>query len=132
MANFKKHLAVGAIVGTAAGAGIFLIQYFQDKEKNPEAIFQWSKFIQLLVTGCAIGAITGIAADIFEPALNSNHRGFFHSYSIWILAGLAVHEVLTCKKDKIWKNLAVIAFTGYSSHLFLDSQTPKSLPIIGI
>jgi membrane-bound metal-dependent hydrolase YbcI (DUF457 family) len=132
MANFKKHLTVGAFVGTFTGAGIYLVQYFQDKEENPEAIFQWSKFIQSLIAGCSIGTITGIAADIIEPALNSNHRGFFHSYSIWILAGLAVLEILSGNKDKIWKNLAVIAFTGYSSHLFLDSQTPKSLPIVGI
>ncbi|MCJ7448270.1 MAG: hypothetical protein MUO72_11290 [Bacteroidales bacterium] len=50
MANFKKHLAVGAIVGTVTGAGIYLIHYFQDKEENPEAIFQCSKFIQSLLT----------------------------------------------------------------------------------
>jgi membrane-bound metal-dependent hydrolase YbcI (DUF457 family) len=117
MANFNKHLAVGAIVGTVAGAGIFLFQYSTEKEENPEVKFHWGKFLQLTLAGCALGALTGIAADKFEPALNPNHRGFFHSYSIWILAGLTVLEILSGKKDLIWKNLAIIGFAGYSSHL---------------
>ncbi len=132
MANFKKHLAVGTIVGAAAGAGIYLIQYYKDKEENPEAIFQWSKFFQLLVAGCTIGAITGIAADKFEPEIHPNHRGLFHSYLIWILIGWGVLQVIFGNKERIWKNFAIIGFAGYSSHLLIDSQTPKSLPILGI
>ncbi len=86
----------------------------------------------LLLAGCALGGLTGIAADKFEPALNPNHRGFFHSYTIWVLAGLTVLEVLCGDKDKIWKNLTIIGFAGYSTHLLLDMQTPKSLPLTGI
>jgi membrane-bound metal-dependent hydrolase YbcI (DUF457 family) len=130
MANFKKHLAVGAIIGTAAGAGIYLTQYFQDKQENPETKFQWNNLIQLSIAGFAMGAITGISADIFEPALNPNHRSFFHSYTIWILAGLMVYKVLSDNNDKIFKNLTMIGFAGYSSHLYLDSLTSKSLPLI--
>jgi hypothetical protein len=51
------------------------------------------------LAGCALGGLTGIAADRFEPASNPNHRGFFHSYTIWILTGLTVLEVLSGNKD---------------------------------
>ena len=101
-------------------------------ELYPEHRIHWGKFLLSSLAGCALGALTGIAADKLEPPLNPNHRGFFHSYSIWFLAGLAVLEVLSGNKNKIWKNLAVIGFVGYSSHLALDISTPKSLPIIGI
>ena len=132
MADYKTHLNAGAIAGTIAGAGLYLIQYINEKEKNAEHKFKWDKFFLSSLAGCALGALTGIAADKLEPPLNPNHRGFFHSYSIWILAGLAVLEVLSGNKNKIRKNLAVIGFAGYSSHLLLDSLTPNSLPIIGI
>lgn len=130
MANFNKHLKVGAIIGIIGSAGMFLYHYSQEKDKNPNYKFSWDKFLIAVISGGALGAISGIAADKFEPALNPNHRGFFHSYTIWFLAGLTVLHVLTSNKDKILKNMVTIGFLGYSSHLALDIQTPKSLPII--
>ncbi len=132
MANFSTHLKTGAIVGTIAGAGFYLIRYAEEKKENPLLKFNWEVFVKVSLAGCAFGAIAGVAADKIEPALSPNHRGFFHSYTIWFLGCLAVLEFVSGNKENIWKNLAVIGFAGYSSHLFLDSLTPKSLPIIGL
>jgi len=132
MANFTKHLKTGAIVGIFSGAGLFLLQYLKEKEKNPNQRFNWGYFFQALLAGCAIGAIGGIAADKFEPSSNPNHRGFFHSYTFWILAFVAIYNLCHSRnRNIILTNLAFIGFVGYSSHLTLDMMTPKSLPIAG-
>jgi hypothetical protein len=78
MANFKKHLEAGAIVGTFTGIVLYLIQYFREKRRNPRHRFVWCEFIQTILSACALGAITGIAFDKIEPASHPNHRGFYH------------------------------------------------------
>jgi hypothetical protein len=45
MAHFKQHLTIGTFVGTIAGAGLYIYQYFKEKEENPEVRFNWGKFI---------------------------------------------------------------------------------------
>jgi membrane-bound metal-dependent hydrolase YbcI (DUF457 family) len=80
-----------------------------------------------------MGAIMGVAADKLEPSTNPNHRGFFHSYTCWILSFVAIYYLCSGRNpNTIMQNLAIIGFTGYSSHLALDMLTPKSLPILGI
>jgi membrane-bound metal-dependent hydrolase YbcI (DUF457 family) len=133
MANFKKHLVIGAFVGTIAGVVLYLIRYFQEHKRNPNHKFGLWKFIQTILAGCALGAITGIAVDKFEPTLNPNHRGFLHSVACWILLGIAAYKTSMERNiNCICKNLVVIGFAGYSSHLVLDMETPKSLPLFGI
>jgi len=70
-------LEVGAVVGTLVNIGLFIFQYVHEKIKNPTHKFNWREFISTVLWGCALGALTGIAADKFEPANNPNHRGFF-------------------------------------------------------
>jgi|GEM_PF-5564192 hypothetical protein len=40
MANFKKHLEVGAIVGTIGNIVLYIFQYFHEKTTNPNHKFQ--------------------------------------------------------------------------------------------
>lgn len=70
MANFNTHLKAGALVGTIAGAGLYLMRYSEEKRENSELKFKWGEFIQVSLAGCALGAISGVAADRIEPALN--------------------------------------------------------------
>jgi membrane-bound metal-dependent hydrolase YbcI (DUF457 family) len=133
MANFKKHLATGAFIGTIAAVVLYLIRYFKEQRRNPDYKFGFWKFIQAILAGCALGAITGIAVDKIEPAINPNHRGFFHSITFWILLGISAYKAFMGRNiDCICKNLVVIGFAGYSSHLMLDMETPKSLPLLGV
>jgi membrane-bound metal-dependent hydrolase YbcI (DUF457 family) len=131
MANYKQHFKAGAIVGTIAGVVLYIYQYSKEKEEDPEAKFDWGKFILLLLTGCAVGAITGIAADKLEPATNPNHRKFFHSITFWILSGLTVCKVSSSNRERLLKDIVIMAFAGYSTHLIMDMQTQKSLPLLG-
>jgi membrane-bound metal-dependent hydrolase YbcI (DUF457 family) len=133
MANFKKHLVTGAIIGTITAIVLYVIHYFKEQRRNSEYRFGFWKFIQAILAGCALGALSGIVSDKIEPATNPNHRGFFHSITFWFLLTLATYKTLIERNiDCLCKNLVVICFAGYSSHLILDIQTPKSLPLFGV
>jgi membrane-bound metal-dependent hydrolase YbcI (DUF457 family) len=132
MANFKKHLVTGAIIGTITAIILYLVRYFKEQRRNPDFRFGFWKFIQAVLAGCALGGLTGIVTDKIEPAINPNHRGFFHSITFWFLLSVAAYKTLIGRDvDYLCKNLVVIGFAGYSSHLMLDMQTPKSLPFLG-
>lgn len=132
MANFKKHLVTGAIIGTITAIVLYLVRYFKQQRRNSDYRFGLWKFIQAVLAGCALGALTGIVADKIEPATNPNHRGFFHSITFWFLLTVATYKTLIERNiDSLCKNLVVIGFAGYSSHLMLNLQTSKSLPFLG-
>ena len=133
MANFKKHLETGAIIGTITAILLYLVRYFKEHRRNPDYRFSFWKFIQAILAGCALGALTGIVTDKIEPATNPNHRGFFHSITFWFALSVATYKLLFERDvDCLCKELVVIGFAGYSSHLMLDMQTPKSLPLFGV
>ena len=133
MANFKKHLETGSIIGTITAIVLYLVRYFREHRRNPDYRFDFWKFIQAVLAGCALGAITGIVTDRIEPATNPNHRGFFHSITFWFLLTVIVYKTIMKRDiDCLCKNLVVIGFAGYSSHLILDMQTTKSLPFLGV
>jgi membrane-bound metal-dependent hydrolase YbcI (DUF457 family) len=133
MANFKKHLVTGAIVGTITALVLYIIRYFNEHKRNRKIRFDFWKFIQSILSGCALGALTGIVTDKLEPASNPNHRGFFHSLTFWYILSVAAYKLLFERDvDCLCKELVVIGFAGYSSHLMLDMQTPKSLPLFGV
>lgn len=131
MANFKKHLVTGAIIGTITAFVMCFIQYLKELRKNPKRRFSFWQFIQGILAGCALGSLMGIITDKIEPSTNPNHRGFFHSITFWFLLSIAGYKILMGKNvNCLCKNLVVVGFAGYSSHLLLDMQTPKSLPFL--
>jgi len=133
MANFKKHLVTGAIIGTITAIVLYVIHYFKELRRDSDYRFGFWKFIQAVLAGCALGAITGIVTDKIEPATNPNHSGFFHSITFWFLLTVVAYKTLIERNiDCLCKNLVVIGFAGYSSHLILDMHTPKSLPLFGV
>ena len=133
MANFKKHLVTCASVGTITAIVLYIVRYFKEQKRNPDNRFNIWKFINAILAGCALGALTGIVTDKIEPATNPNHRGFFHSIIFWFVLSVAAYKTLLEQDvDCLCKQLVVIGFAGYSSHLMLDMQTPKSLPFLGI
>ena len=133
MANFRKHLEIGAIIGTITAIVLYLVRYFKEHRRNPDYRFGFWKFIQSVLAGGALGALSGIVTDKIEPATNPNHRGFFHSITFWFALSVATYKLLFERDvDCLCKELVVIGFAGYSSHLMLDMQTPKSLPLFGV
>jgi len=133
MANFKKHLVTGVVVGTITAIVLYIFRYFNEHKRNRKIKFEFWKFVQSIFSGCALGALTGIVTDKIEPTTNPNHRGFFHSFTFWFALSVAAYKILFERDvDCLCKDLMLIGFAGYSSHLALDMQTQKSLPLLGI
>ena len=84
--------------------------------------------------GLAAGAI-GSLPDILEPAMNPNHRQFFHSWIVFGLIGYLTYKTYKWEpktNGKKWLRLALlIAEVAYMVHLIMDATTKKSLPILG-
>ena len=119
MPNGKTHMLVGAGVGL----GVALI----DKDKH--------QISHNPAFGAFIGAISGKLPDIIEPALNPNHRQFFHSYTVMTASIAAILKVYKWSPDKNFEKLirgfVLIGGCAYLSHLICDSTTPKGLPLVG-
>lgn len=115
MALKKEHAFVGAVVGFGFYA------YFKSKEKTDWTF--WG-----VVSSVLAGIAIGVLPDILEPALkNPNHRHLFHS--------IALLSILISKYNKLGSNefqkfIANLGMGAYLSHLILDLDTPKSLPLI--
>lgn len=83
----------------------------------------------------AFAAACGTLPDILEPALNPNHRQFFHSFGFAGFLGYGLYQLHQKwqpqdEVEKVVKNVALIAGSAYLIHLAMDSTTPKSLPLI--
>ena len=79
-----------------------------------------------------MGGACGALPDIIEPADNPNHRALFHSLAC---AGLLTYGAFGKLTAVLWpenKHAIRIATLSYLSHLLLDSETPKGLPMIGL
>jgi membrane-bound metal-dependent hydrolase YbcI (DUF457 family) len=118
MANLKTHMLIGGAAGITAYA---VYCHYQNRE-----------FKLLDAVGSAIiSVVGGIAPDIIEPALDPNHRAFFHSLvggttlvhgvrKTWNAAGLSSE----------FKFVLALLAIGYVSHLLADAATPKGLPLL--
>lgn len=89
---------------------------------------------QPLLRGTAAAFLTKLP-DILEPATSPNHRQFFHSLAFAALLGVALHELNKWQPEsaggELLKALGQAAIPAYLIHLFLDSLTAKSLPLVG-
>ena len=87
-----------------------------------------------IVAGTAAAFFTKLP-DMLEPASSPNHRQFFHSVVFAGLLCLAFHELGKWQPEstggEVLKALGQVAIPAYLIHLFLDSLTAKSLPLIG-
>lgn len=78
----------------------------------------------------AVGALAAMIPDVLEPATNPNHREFFHSYTLLITTLATELNILDkVQANYLLKLLSLAAAGGYSSHLLVDSCTPKGLPV---
>lgn len=89
----------------------------------------------ILILAIVGGGLLGAKLpDVFEPAIHSHHRAFFHSL---VMAGgitWAIRKILSMPRETPGQRLLRAALLGvaigYASHLALDAFTPRSLPVI--
>jgi len=118
MPNRDKHLLIGAVAGLAV---------YSLESKNVGVPLNLGDAIPYMLGG----GIVGCLPDILEPALNPNHRQFFHSLAFGGGLGFYLDSILKDQKyDSSQKLLAKVLIASYGSHLFIDGTTPKGLPIL--
>jgi membrane-bound metal-dependent hydrolase YbcI (DUF457 family) len=115
MANAKDHIVFAAGIGLVGYA--FHCAYFRRQFNLGEA---------LLATGaCVLGSL---APDGLEPAINPCHRAVAHSVGAGALAVRTISE--TWGQSEVPSLFVGFLALGYVSHLILDAQTPKGLPLL--
>lgn len=86
-----------------------------------------------LAMGAAAACLPSLP-DWVEPAVNPNHRRFFHSLTFAAVVGYAVHRVYKWDAEEPWEKAARIALliggAAYLAHLARDAFTAKSLPLV--
>ena len=132
MPNFKKHITVGAAVGS--GANLFWqLCKILDAPNRPQNFWELCSRIDLFEVAAfgAIGAGCAALPDMIEPATSPNHRAAFHSITC---AGAVLYGAFGKHTKNLLPDqkhfLSVVALT-YLSHLVLDNETPKGLPLLG-
>ena len=118
MSKREEHILLGALFGFGA--------YVAAKRAQGEEV-NWGNAIGWGFMGAGVATLL----DIIEPAYSPNHRSFAHS--------LTTAGIVTCMAKETWsrsdvspeqKAVAVSLAAAYLSHLFADSVTPASIPIL--
>lgn len=138
MPNGPEHRAVGILAGGMAGA------VFSIDQDWPDMVVE--------ILGAVLGGIIGAALpDKFDPPTSPNHRAIAHGV-LTAGGGLTVCAINTAKwqgalRDKAATsndaNQPYLAFgyrlaagfsvgliAAYGSHLLMDAQTPRGLPLV--
>lgn len=121
MASGRQHLLIGAALGAGLNA-LFQLARLKD---HPGQSFDWLQF----GASTAIGGAVGILADVIEPAINPNHRAFFHSVSFAGGIVYATHGPHTQDWKPEQRAVGRLVCYCYVSHLVADAITPRGLPL---
>lgn len=124
---------VGATVGGGVNLAWQLCNILGDpnQPKNLWELLGRIDFFQI-ATFALGGAACAALPDIIEPATNPNHRALFHSVACAGAVSYGAFGKHTQKLSPEERHTLRVAALSYLSHLFLDSQTPKSLPLVGL
>jgi hypothetical protein len=130
MANFKQHKETGAEIGAVAGMLTCINHQFVYPKTYPYYQFNWGQVFVSGIIGYGLGTLGGILPDVFEPATHPHHRKSLHSITAGttIVMGLKkLNESNISVGEKVFVNSIG---ASYLSHLLLDSNTAKGLPLI--
>ena len=130
MPNFNKHAKAGALTGALTGILLNAVQQYKEIDQGEKENFDWSESLGHTIGGAALGTLGGVLPDIIEPANDPNHRKFFHSILTSLGVGVGIVAVNKSDIPKEIKTALSAAGVGYLSHTFLDSTTPKGIPVI--
>ena len=120
MASGRVHAIAGFVGGVAIAA--------HESRKTGQSSLD-------IFTSGGFSALATRLPDVLEPAVNPNHRQFFHSLLFSAVVGKFTYECYQWKPEtqteELIRYLLLLAGSAYLVHLLLDFGTPKGLPIIG-
>jgi len=120
----------------ALGSGLAMaIAAYNDASAPRERPKSDQERLGIAVVAGGVGAKCGSLPDLLEPALNPNHRQFFHSVAFGMLMVGGLRQLYRWQPDESWQRLVrgatLIAGGAYLVHLAMDATTKKSIPLIG-
>lgn len=130
MPNYKKHLSTGATIGAVRSFLINLAIQNKRIQKGEQTQIDWNRTIGNSLLGLGVGAVGGVLPDILEPATNPNHRKVFHSLTTASAIGYGLYKTHNSNLDPNLKQAIHCTGAAYFSHLILDMDTPKGLPLL--
>jgi len=87
------------------------------------------------LVGGGLAAIFTKLPDVLEPAVNPNHRQFFHSLAFAAAVAVGWKALYDWQPEtddaRFWRKVGMIGAGAYLCHLVLDATTKRSLPLIG-
>lgn len=132
MPNRDEHKNAGAKWGAIIGGFVNLVKQLDAIDKGKQEQLDFLNLVGASLLSAGLGSIGAALPDILEPAINPNHRKFFHSLTA--MMGISMAQLMELRKgrssDEFWQNIITKIGFGYLIHLFQDSQTPKGLPLI--
>jgi inner membrane protein len=132
MPNAKTHIKIGAAIGLASGAFLNLKEQEKRMAQSQETPFNWREFLIHCALGISTGAAGGILPDLLEPAYHPNHRNICHSLAA--LTGVGYGGIRFAHQNEInpyLKTILVAICASYTSHIILDGNTAKGVPLLG-
>lgn len=120
--NAKQHVMIGASVGIVLN----LIKQGIQMKLDPARPFDWA---ELTIYGGA-GGLAGLLPDILEPAVDPNHRKFFHSITWGAAVLYAGHGKHTAQWHPDGRKFVQALCWCYVSHLGGDATTPRGIPML--
>jgi membrane-bound metal-dependent hydrolase YbcI (DUF457 family) len=113
-----EHQLLGAVVGISGYA------LYKKSVNEPIDVAE-------AIGSAIVGSAVALLPDSIEPATNSNHREFFHSESLFLLAVLGAKAISeNSSLDMRQKHALLTGIAAYCGHLAQDSTTPAGLPFI--
>ena len=114
--NFEQHILIAILVGIA-------LAYIQTLTGAITEIYQAGLFVIICIA-------FGILPDMIEPAVDYNHRKFFHSqklFDVMKIPALILIAASLLPYIGYFTSFAGYTFAGYYSHLISDHTTPMGL-----
>lgn len=119
MPNARTHATVGAVTGLAAWIAA---------ERNAGRPIHFGD----LAIPTIAGLVSGLLADLIEPATSPNHRAFAHSLMLVVFIAAVIFAADHYLRDEKWqreRSFLACIISAYLSHLLLDSFTAMGLPV---
>lgn len=131
MPNIKTHIKAGAATGFVSGATLNLIEQQRRMTETPGLAFNWQEFFKHCLLGLGTGIVGGVLPDVLEPATHPNHRGMCHSLAALLSTGYGAVKASSGNRiEPYLRTVAVAGCAAYVSHLILDGETPKGVPLL--
>jgi len=127
----KQHAEAGRLIGGVGGVVAYTAYFVERQKVDPYYQSNLIDFLLFTAGGTVLGEVAALLPDMLEPAHHSHHRNVCHSVSAASALMLGLNKTAASNLPRWGKALVNTAGLGYLSHLAMDAETARSLPLFG-